>query len=167
MGSIAVVTAALLALAAITTGIPTPTRNFQSVAQNGPLGSSFGVPGANYTFDYLVIGGGQAGLTIAARLAEDPSLLIGVVEAGTFSYLTNGNISEIPATDIRYAGKDVDDWHPGIDWGFVTTPQAVTFLFLQWHRPIANYFLGSTQRVGTLSSRQMSGRQFRSQLYDM
>lgn len=89
------------------------------------LGSSFGVPGQNYTFDYLVIGGGLAGLTVAARLAENPTLLVGVVEAGSFYELTNGNLSQVPATDITYAGKDKDDWQAGADWGFVTTPQTV------------------------------------------
>ena len=33
------------------------------------LGSAFGLPGTNATFDYIVIGGGTAGLTIATRLA--------------------------------------------------------------------------------------------------
>jgi choline dehydrogenase len=117
---------ALLAWAAITTSAPTP--NFEKIARNVEIGSSFGIPGRNYTFDYLVIGGGQAGLTIAARLAANPSLQIGVVEAGTFPWLSNGNLSQVPATDIVHVGKDVDDWHPGIDWGFVTTPQLVISL---------------------------------------
>ena len=38
-----------------------------------PEGSSFGIPGKNATFDYIVIGGGNAGLTIAARLADGQS----------------------------------------------------------------------------------------------
>lgn len=67
----------------------------------------------------------MAGLNVAARLAENPSLTIGVVEAGTFYELSNGNNSEIPGLDIQNAGKDVDDWNPGNDWGFVTAPQEV------------------------------------------
>ncbi|KAJ3981819.1 alcohol oxidase [Lentinula detonsa] len=35
------------------------------------------------TFDYLVIGGGNAGLPIAARLSENPDVIVGVLEAGT------------------------------------------------------------------------------------
>lgn len=35
-----------------------------------PIGSSFGVPGQNATYDYVVIGGGTGGLTIATRLVE-------------------------------------------------------------------------------------------------
>lgn len=158
MGPIAGAAVALLALAAITTSAPTP--NFNTVPQNIVHGSSFGIPGRNYTFDYLVIGGGQAGLTIAARLAENASLLIGVVEAGTFSYLTNGNLSEVPATDITYAGKDVDDWHPGIDWGFVTTPQEV-LLNASVHYPRGKCLGGNSVRnymtyhIGTAGSYQM------------
>lgn len=165
MGPIAGAAVALLALAAITTSAPTP--NFNTVPQNIVHGSSFGIPGRNYTFDYLVIGGGQAGLTIAARLAENASLLIGVVEAGTFSYLTNGNLSEVPATDITYAGKDVDDWHPGIDWGFVTTPQEARIVLLWSSVFVADHIPGTSQCLGTLSSRQMFGGKLRTQLYDM
>lgn len=85
------------------------------------LGSSFGVPG-NKTFDYVVVGGGNAGLTVAARLAEDPSMSVAVVEAGSFYELENGNLSQIPAYDISWAGKDPKDTNR-VDWGFVTVPQ--------------------------------------------
>jgi choline dehydrogenase len=47
-----------------------------------PLGNSFGVPGKNASYDYVVVGGGTAGLTIAARLAEDSNTTVAVVEAG-------------------------------------------------------------------------------------
>ena len=89
------------------------------------LGSSFGIP-KNQTFDYLVIGGGTAGLTIATRLAEQGAGSVAVIEAGGFYELNNGNLSQIPAQDAFYVGTDLDDWQPGIDWGFHTTPQAVS-----------------------------------------
>lgn len=53
--------------------------------------NSFGVPGVNGTFDYVVIGGGTAGLTLAARLAEDPDVSVAVIEAGGFYQQDNGN----------------------------------------------------------------------------
>lgn len=53
--------------------------------------NSFGVPGVNATFDYVVVGGGTAGLTIAARLAEDPDVSVAVIEAGGFYQQDNGN----------------------------------------------------------------------------
>lgn len=53
--------------------------------------NSFGVPGINATYDYVVVGGGTAGLTIAARLAEDKDVSVAVVEAGGFYQVENGN----------------------------------------------------------------------------
>ncbi len=90
------------------------------------LGSSFGVPGKNATFDYIVVGGGNAGLTIATRLAEQQSGRVAVVEAGTFYELSNGNLSQVPGSDNIWISKAKDDWQPLIDWGYVTTPQPVS-----------------------------------------
>jgi ribulose 1,5-bisphosphate synthetase/thiazole synthase len=53
--------------------------------------NSFGVPGINATYDYVVVGGGTAGLTIAARLAEDLDVSVAVIEAGGFYQQDNGN----------------------------------------------------------------------------
>jgi choline dehydrogenase len=90
------------------------------------LGSSFGVPGNNATFDYVIVGGGTAGLTLATRLAEQQKGTVAVVEAGGFYEIGNGNISQVPAGDGTYAGKGKTDWQPLVDWGYVTTPQAVS-----------------------------------------
>lgn len=93
------------------------------------LGSSFGVPGNNATYEYIVVGGGTAGLTLATRLAEQQSGRVAVIEAGSFYEIGNGNISQIPAGDGTYAGTSPDDWQPLVDWGYVTTPQAVSETF--------------------------------------
>jgi hypothetical protein len=45
---------------------------------------------------------------------------------GTNSELGNGNLTQVPNTDVFFAGKDPKDTNPNIDWGFVTTPQAVS-----------------------------------------
>jgi len=119
----------LLAMGLIAQAAPRP----QGETAGGPgrpggrrqalLGSAFGIPGQNKTFDYVIIGGGTAGPALAARLAEDPSVTVALVEAGTFYELSNGNNTQIPIDCAMYTGKDVNDWHPGVDWGFVTTPQ--------------------------------------------
>lgn len=111
----------------------------------GMLGSSFGIPGQSYEFDYIVVGGGNAGLTVASRLAEDSSLSVGVIEAGSFYELSNGNLSEIPAYGNWFAGKDQDDWQPGIDWGFVTEPQQA-LLDVRAHYPRGRTLGGCSAR---------------------
>lgn len=54
-------------------------------------GNSFGQPGKNASYDYVVVGGGTGGLAIAARLAEDNNATVAVVEAGGFYQMDNGN----------------------------------------------------------------------------
>jgi|HubBroStandDraft_4_1064222.scaffolds.fasta_scaffold256589_2 choline dehydrogenase len=80
----------------------------------------------NATYDYVVVGGGTAGLTVASRLSEDPSVRVAVVEAGNFYEIVTGNQSQIPADDVLYNGKDPSDTNPLVEWDFVTTPQAVS-----------------------------------------
>lgn len=93
--------------------------------ETSTAGYSFGVSGVDSSFDYVIVGGGTAGLVLATRLAENPSISVAVVEAGGFYEADNGNISTTPAYDIFYAGTDANDTQPLVDWGFVTEPQAV------------------------------------------
>jgi len=89
------------------------------------LGSSFGAPGTDASYDYVVVGGGTAGLTLPTRLAEDPSISVAVIEAGGFYELDNGNRSVVPGYANSYTGSDPDNYQPLIDWGFSTVPQPV------------------------------------------
>lgn len=91
-----------------------------------PEGSSIAQPG-NATFDFVIVGGGTAGLTIASRLAENHALSVAVIEAGGFYEVDSGNISVVPGYSTFYAGTDPNDTDPRIDWNFVTTPQAASF----------------------------------------
>lgn len=85
-------------------------------------------PVKNATFDYVIVGGGNAGLTLANRLSENPSVRVAVIEAGNTYETTSGNFSQIPANDVFYNGKDPKDTNPLLDWDFTTTPQSVSRL---------------------------------------
>jgi choline dehydrogenase len=89
-----------------------------------PSGSSFGIPGSDATYDYVIVGGGNAGLTLGSRLVEQKAGSVAIIEAGTFYELT-GNISQVPATAAVWAGKSPLDSNPLADWGYVTTSQPV------------------------------------------
>ncbi|KAJ7189182.1 GMC oxidoreductase [Mycena filopes] len=67
-------------------------------------------------FDYVICGGGTAGLALAARLTEDPSVSVVVLEAGEH------NIGE-PLIDVPgQFGQTFGN--PKFDWSFPTTTQA-------------------------------------------
>lgn len=55
---------------------------FSPGAFGRPFGSSFGFPG-NATYDYVVVGAGNAGAALAYRLAEGGHS-VALVEAGSF-----------------------------------------------------------------------------------
>ncbi|KAB8234180.1 GMC family oxidoreductase [Aspergillus alliaceus] len=69
---------------------------------------------AAHRFDYLIVGGGTAGLAVAARLSQRSDLVVGVVEAGPEAFEEKAiNIPGLYGSTIgsRY------------DWQFETTPQ--------------------------------------------
>lgn len=109
---------------------------FTPDGQRGPLlGTYFGPPGTNATFDYVVVGGGTAGLALATRLSANRSLSVAVIEAGGFYEIDNHNYSSVAGYESYYTGADPANTQPLIDWGFVTTPQPVCLadvLFRQW-----------------------------------
>lgn len=70
---------------------------FEQLSAAQIIGSHFGVPDVPKSYDYLVIGGGTAGLVIAERLAANSTYSVAVIEAGGFYELDNGNYSQIPA----------------------------------------------------------------------
>ena len=131
-----------------------PTADyFSGVDGNYLLGSHFGLPG-DKTFDYVVIGGGTAGLAIASRLSEDSSNLVAVIEAGSFYEIGNGNLSQIPTYGPAFSGKSPFDVAPLVDWAFLTTPQTVHLECVNVQK-IANVDLGRQQSTCALCSRQM------------
>ncbi|KAE8395053.1 hypothetical protein BDV23DRAFT_169069 [Aspergillus alliaceus] len=70
-------------------------------------------------FDYVVVGGGTAGIVIATRLAQR-SYTVALVEAG--GYYETQSLAAVPLADIIPVGSDPST-KISIDWGFVTENQ--------------------------------------------
>ena len=66
-------------------------------------------------YDYLIIGGGTAGLVIAARLTENANVTVGVIEAGK-NKLGDTQV-EIPGLLLSMLND------PEYDWCYKTLPQ--------------------------------------------
>lgn len=65
--------------------------------------------------DYIIVGGGTSGLTLAARLTEDSNIKVLVIEAG-------GYYTSVPEIDVPgLLGRTVGN--PKYDWSFVSVPQ--------------------------------------------
>jgi choline dehydrogenase-like flavoprotein len=65
----------------------------------------------NTHFDYVILGGGTAGLVIASRLSEDPSVNVAVIEAGDFQR-NNPNVTSSTALGVA---KDTQ-----VDWQYAS-----------------------------------------------
>ena len=91
------------------------------------IGVSYARNTKNTAFDHIIVGGGNAGLTLAGRLSETPSTRVAVIEAGGFyeDSIGSGSQLAIPANCIDWDGKNLTDTSPNVDWGFATVPQAV------------------------------------------
>lgn len=101
----------------------------ESITGYSTLGDHFGYPAfANATYDYVVVGGGTAGLTVAARLAEAGVGTVAVIEAGGFYEMDNGNLSTIPGTAAYFVGTNPGERNPLIDWEYRTESDEVRLL---------------------------------------
>lgn len=78
--------------------------------QGNMLADSTQVAGKN--FDYIIVGGGTAGLALAARLSEDTTLSVLVLEAG------EANLNEKAHLVPRQRSMQFNN--PKFDWAFNT-----------------------------------------------
>jgi choline dehydrogenase len=67
------------------------------------------------SYDYIICGGGTAGLVLAARLTENPNVTVGVLEAGPCKL--DDVFVDTPAMFLQMFGKKE------YEWMFKTTPQ--------------------------------------------
>ena len=72
---------------------------------------------AHLTYDYVIVGGGTAGLVVANRLSEDPSVRVAVIEVGD-SVFNNPNVTNTTTFALNLG--------TAIDWQYPTSPQAYT-----------------------------------------
>lgn len=62
----------------------------------------------SHDYDFIVVGGGTAGLTVAARLTENPKIKVGVLEAGAANI--NDPMILTPALYPKIIGDPKYDW---------------------------------------------------------
>ncbi len=69
-------------------------------------------------YDYVIVGGGTAGLVVAARLSENPDVTVLILEAGE-SHINDPRVC-MPAGWPSLLGSECD-------WGFSTKPQVCIY----------------------------------------
>jgi choline dehydrogenase-like flavoprotein len=69
-----------------------------------------------HKYDFIICGGGTAGLVIAARLTEHPDIVVGVLEAGNAKL--GDPIVDSPVTFVQTFNN------PEYDWMINTVPQS-------------------------------------------
>ena len=68
-----------------------------------------------HNYDFVVVGGGVAGLTVAARLTENPDVTVGVLEAGKNKL--NDMLVDTPGMFLALLNN------PEYDWQYNSVPQ--------------------------------------------
>ncbi|KAH8787893.1 mala s 12 allergen precursor [Diaporthe sp. PMI_573] len=107
------------------------------------------------TYDYIVVGGGLAGLTVAARLSEDPDVTVAVIEAGQDIYGAHESRFLTPSAVLYDSFLNTE-----YDWKYVTTAQAgLNQRTTPWAR---GKVLGGSSSVNSMYMVRASAREFNS-----
>ncbi|CAG8197647.1 unnamed protein product [Penicillium salamii] len=77
--------------------------------------------GTNSTYDYVVIGGGNAGSVVGTRLAE-AGFSVAILEAGG-NYQADLPDLQVPINQGLTGGTGIEGINQDVDWGFQTQPQ--------------------------------------------
>jgi len=80
-------------------------------------------------FDYVIAGGGTAGLALAGRLSEDAAVSVAVIEAGHSAY--GAQAARVDTPSAAYFDSSVGS---ELDWQYKTTLQAGTAREMSWPR---------------------------------
>jgi choline dehydrogenase-like flavoprotein len=78
-------------------------------------------------YDYVIVGGGTAGLVLAARLTKNPKVTVAVVEAGKSRL--DDMLVNIPALFSKLL------WNPEYDWMLSSIPQVIPLKQSQYQYP--------------------------------
>lgn len=89
------------------------------------------------SFDYPIAGGGTAGLVLANRLSEIPTLSVGVIEAG--EDLTSDPKVTTPLYMFDMQGD------PKYDWNMLSEPQVSSVTNLQAESSNVHQYSGSAE----------------------
>ncbi|KLU91319.1 hypothetical protein MAPG_09840 [Magnaporthiopsis poae ATCC 64411] len=112
----------LLAALAAATPLRDPDAHLHQ-EERRQLDGLAGEEGVDAVFDYVIVGGGTAGLTLANRLSANGSLTVAVVEGGTFYQTANALLGQTPAGDVMFVASNPNDTKRPVDWNIVTEPQ--------------------------------------------
>lgn len=109
------------------------------------LGDHFGYPAfADAHYDYVVVGGGTAGLAMATRLAEGGAGTVAVIEAGGFYEQDNGNLSTVPGTAAYFIGTAPKFRNPQIDWEYRGQAEDVSHPYTHARTQFLSFLLHSS-----------------------
>jgi choline dehydrogenase-like flavoprotein len=111
----------------------------------------------NKRYDYIVCGGGTAGLVVAARLTENPDITVGVLEAGGSGL--DDVLIDAPNLFLQLYGK------PQYDWDYKTVPQVRCHSFDSSKTLLTSLLERNWRSYSWLGSRKGPWWQLRYQLY--